>query len=159
ALGLTGRALQPLYVEATDEELRRALATTGADVLVVGRSQLERARGTLHSRIIELEKVARLPGVDGGPFAVLPPDVEPFDTRDVRARLRHLPIRPSGEAFLYMQSTGTTGPARVIEITESALVNAVWMMKGEASHPFPRFLSFLPTAHISERLLTLYASL
>ena len=49
--------------------------------------------------------------------------------------------------------------ARVIEMSESALIHAVLIVQGEASHRFPRFLSFLPTAHISERFLTLYVSI
>ena len=54
AVGLTGRTLQPLYVESTDDELRRALQTSGAEVLVVGRSEAARARSALlHSTIID----------------------------------------------------------------------------------------------------------
>ena len=75
----------------------------------------------------------------------------------MRARLYDLPAREA--PLLYLQSTGTTGPARVIELSEASLVRAVRIVQGEASHPFPRFLSFLPTAHISERFLTLYVSI
>jgi predicted RND superfamily exporter protein/long-subunit acyl-CoA synthetase (AMP-forming) len=160
AVGLTGRALQPLYVESNDEELARALATTGAQMLVVGSSQRERAPAAdLRARIVDLDALVRLPGVAGEPRSVLPSDVEPFDTRDARARLLGFAGRSCGAPLLYMQSTGTTGPARVIEIGEPAIVHAVRMLEREASHPYPRLLSFLPTAHISERLLTLYASL
>jgi long-chain acyl-CoA synthetase len=158
AIGLTGRVLQPLYVESTDDELERALAITSAGVLVAGGSQGARAR-RLHANVVDLEKIVRLPGTGGAPHAVLPADVEPFDTRAVRARLRASSPRALGETLLYMQSTGTTGPARVIELSEEAVVRAVWTIRGESSHPFPRFLSFLPTAHISERFLTLYVSL
>jgi long-chain acyl-CoA synthetase len=160
AVGLTGRVLQPLYVSSTDGELRRALEITGAHMLVVGRSQDRRARDAhLHPNIISLDDIVRLPGSAGAPHAVLPPDVEPFDTAAVRARLCALPARTPEAPLLYLQSTGTTGPARVIEISEAALLAAVRAVQGEASHQFPRFLSFLPTAHISERLLTLYLSL
>ena len=100
-----------------------------------------------------------LPGVGGAPHAALPADVESFDSAQVRAHLARLPSRADGAPLLYLQSTGTTGPARVIEISEAALVGAVRAVAREASHQFPRFLSFLPTAHVSERLLTLYASL
>jgi predicted RND superfamily exporter protein/long-subunit acyl-CoA synthetase (AMP-forming) len=157
AVGLAGGAVQPLYVSATDEELLHALATTGASVLVVGRSQ--RARGArLHPRVVALDDLVRLPGVETWQ-PVLPADVEPFDSTSVRARLDALPARAPEAALLFLQSTGTTGPARVIEISERAMMAAVEAVEGEASHPFPRFLSFLPTAHISERLLTLYLSI
>ena len=43
AVGLAGRTVQPLYVSATDDELRAALRITGAEVLVVGRGQSARA--------------------------------------------------------------------------------------------------------------------
>ena len=157
AVGLTGGAVQPLYVSSTDDELRGALATTGADVLVVGRSQ--RARGAvLHPRSISLEELVRLPGIDSR-SAVLPAAAEPFDVSAARAAIVALPARAPEAALLFLQSTGTTGPARVIEISERALVAAVQAVAGEASHEFPRFLSFLPTAHVSERLLTLYLSI
>ena len=157
AVGLVGGAVQPLYVSSTDDELRRALAATGADLLVVGRSQ--QARGAvLHPRSIALEEIVRLPGIDTR-SAVLPAAVEPFDVSAARAAIAALPARAPEAALLFLQSTGTTGPARVIEISERALVAAVQAVAGEASHEFPRFLSFLPTAHISERLLTLYLSI
>ncbi len=159
AAGLAGRTVQPMYVSATDEELRAALRITGAEVLVVGQSQSERAHaGQLHRHIVALDGVVALPGVNGAPHAALPADIEPFDSRQVRARLARLPARADGVPALYLQSTGTTGPARVIEIGEAALVSAVRAVEREASHRFPRLLSFLPTAHVSERLLTLYAS-
>ena len=159
ALGLTGRTIQPLYVESTDEELLQALAATNAELLVVGRSQRERAlAANLHPMILDLDRIVRLPGLDGEPWPVLPPEVEPFDTREAQDRLSRLAPRPPDAPLVCLQSTGTTGPARVIEIGEEAIVHAVRALQGEASHPFPRFLSFLPTAHISERLLTLYVS-
>jgi predicted RND superfamily exporter protein/long-subunit acyl-CoA synthetase (AMP-forming) len=154
AIGLAGGSVQPLYTTATDDELRAALAATGAGVLVVGRSQRQRG-ARLHPRVLALEELVRLPGVEA-PEAVLPPDVEPFAAAGVRARLAALPARSPEAALLFLQSTGTTGPARVIEISERALMAAVEAVEGEASHAFPRFLSFLPPAHISERLLTLY---
>jgi len=45
AVGLIGRTLQPLYVSASNEELRTALATSGARTLVVGPDQVARADG------------------------------------------------------------------------------------------------------------------
>ncbi|WP_131746771.1 AMP-binding protein [Frankia sp. Cppng1_Ct_nod] len=160
ALGLSGRAVQPLYVTSTDDDLRRAARTAGAEALVVGRSQRERARAAaLHLPVVELDMLVPLPGVEGTPLATLAADVEPFDTALVRERLSALPTRPPGDTLLYLQSTGTTGPARVIEVSETAVLAAVLAVRGETTHPFPRFLSFLPTAHISERLLTLYVSL
>ena len=59
AVGLAGRTVQPLYVSATDDELRAALAITGAEVLVVGQSQSARAHaGRLHARIVELGRAS-----------------------------------------------------------------------------------------------------
>ncbi len=160
ALGLSGRAVQPLYVTATDDELRRAVRMTGADALVVGRSQRARASAAgLALPIVEMDRIVALPGVEGTALTTLAADVEPFDTALVRGRLTALPTRPPGETLLYLQSTGTTGPARVIDVSEQAMVSAVSAVRDETTHPFPRFLSFLPTAHISERLLTLYVSL
>jgi long-chain acyl-CoA synthetase len=160
ALGLTGRVVQPLYTSSSDEEIKRALETSGARLLVVGRSQAARARaGQLHPVTVALDELVPLPGIEDAPYAALPPNVEPFETRTTLARLARLPLRPAQAPLLYLQSTGTTGPARVIEVSEPALMAAVRAVQGEASHQFPRLLSFLPTAHISERLLTLYVSI
>jgi long-chain acyl-CoA synthetase len=159
ALALSGRAIQPLYVSSTDDELRRAVSLTGADAAIVDGERRDRAR-SLGARLslLDLEEVVRLPGFDHRPHTCLPPDVEPFDATVMLRRLGELPRRPSRSPLLYLQSTGTTGPAKVIEVSEPALVAAVSAVRDESSHPFPRFLSFLPTAHISERLLTLYLS-
>jgi long-chain acyl-CoA synthetase len=157
ALALAGRSLQPLYVTSPDEELQRGLSTAGAQVLVAGSTQLGRACG-LAVPVVPLASLVRLPGTDGGPAAALPADVEPFDTAAVRQRLAALPQRVPGDPLLFLQSTGTTGPARVMEFSEEAVVASVEAVRGE-THPFPRLLSYLPTGHISERLLTTYVSL
>jgi long-chain acyl-CoA synthetase len=159
ALALSGRAIQPLYVSSTDDELCRALSVTGAAAVITDGERGARARSLgAPLSLIDLEEVVRLPGFDNRPHTCLPPDVEPFDVTVALSRLHELPRRPARSPLLYLQSTGTTGPAKVIEISESALVAAVSAVRDESSHPFPRFLSFLPTAHISERLLTLYLS-
>ena len=159
ALGLTGRATLPLYVTATDEEIQRAIATVQAGAVVVGDRQLARAAGwRTGAPVHDLRTVVPLPGLETA-AEVLPADVEPFDTAQVRARLAALPALPPMAPLLYLQSTGTTGPSRVVEVSASAMAHATEAVRYEASHPFPRFLSFLPTAHISERLLTTYVSL
>jgi long-chain acyl-CoA synthetase len=160
ALALAGRSLQPLYVTSPDGELLRGVSTADAQVLVAGSTQLGRARGLAVPvvPVVPLASLVRLPGTDGGPAAALPADVEPFDTTGVRQRLAALPQRASGAPLLFLQSTGTTGPARVVEFSEEAMVASVEAVRGEA-HPFPRLLSYLPTGHISERLLTTYVAL
>jgi uncharacterized protein len=153
AVGLTGRTLQPLYVSASDDELRVALVQSGARVLVAGPEQLVRATiASLCPSIVELNRLLPLE-------AALLPHSEPFDTESLRERLLALPPRAACTPLLYLQSTGTTGPARLIVVSEAAVLRAAHSAARESSHAFPRFLSFLPTAHISERLLTSYVSL
>ena len=153
AVGLSGRTLQPLYISASDDELRNALRRSAARVLVIGPEQRNRAgHAALGASIIELNQLLSLE-------VALPAECEPFDSRNVCERLRALPRRAAGTPILYLQSTGTTGAARPIVISEISLMRAVHGAAAEASQAFPRFLSFLPTAHISERLLTLYVSL
>jgi long-chain acyl-CoA synthetase len=160
ALGLSGRSVLPLYVTASDDEIATAVTTVAADAVIVGPTQsarhfLKRADLPRHYLLHEL---APLPGVEG-PVAVLPADVEPFDTEAVRSRLAELRRPAAAAPLLYLQSTGTTGPSRVVEVSHAAIISAVLAVRNEPTAPFPRFLSFLPTAHISERLLTLYTSL
>jgi len=159
ALALSGRVIQPIYVGSTDEELRRAVSLTGAATAILDGERRDRVRSVgAWLSLIDLEEVVRLPGSGHLPHPCLPPGLEPSDTTVVLRWLRELPRRPGYSPLLYLQSTGTTGPAKVIEISEPALVAAVSAVQEESSHPFPRFLSFLPTAHVSERLLTLYLS-
>jgi long-chain acyl-CoA synthetase len=155
ALALSGRVIQPVYVSSTDEDLRRAVSLTGAAAAIADSGQRDRVRGIgAGLSLIDLEEVVRLPGSGHLPHPSLPPDLAPSGTTAVLRWLRELPRRPGHLPLLYLQSTGTTGPAKVIEISEAALIAAVSAVRDESSHPFPRLLSFLPTAHVSERLLT-----
>lgn len=158
ALALTGRPVQPLYVTATDDELRRALDVTDAAGIVLGTAHFHRLPGGSRLRL-PLVSVVRLPGVGGNGAGVLPADVEPFDTDRVRQRLQRFAAADPDRSLLFLQTTGTTGPPRVLDLSERAVLSAVTAVRNETSVDHPRFLSFLPTAHISERLLTLYVSL
>ena len=165
AVIVTGRRLQPLYTSTSDDELLRALNITSASVLVVGDDQSARAhRGPLAAglpasiKVIELSDVVRLPNTNGRRGGVLAAETEPFDTDQVRANLSRWPERCSSDAVLYLQTTGTTRPAHVMEISQAAMLAAMHSLPEELLKPHPVLLSFLPTAHISERLLTGYVS-
>ena len=110
---------------------------------MVGRSEAARARSALlHSTILDLDSIARAPR-SGRHFTC------GASTRCGTVRYasgasapRDLPAREA--PLLYLQSTGTTGPARVIELSEAALVRAVRIVQGEASHPVSA-VSFVPS--------------
>ena len=163
AVVVTGRRLQPLYTSTADDELVRAMELTGASVLVVGDDQWARVQtGSLSAdlrgsvEVVELSTVVRLPDTGARQGGVLAADTEPFDTGQVMASLSRWPERFGADAVLYLQTTGTTGPARVIEISQTAILAAMDVLPAEVLEPHPVMLSFLPTAHISERLLTGY---
>jgi long-chain acyl-CoA synthetase len=158
ALALTGRPVQPLYVTATDEELRQTLDVTNAAGVVLGTAHFHRLTGGSRPRL-PLVSLVRLPGVGGRGAEVLPADVEPFDTNRVQQRLQRFTPSNPDRSLLFLQTTGTTGPPKVLDLSERAVLSAVAAVRTETSVAHPRFLSFLPTAHISERLLTLYVSL
>jgi long-chain acyl-CoA synthetase len=166
AVIVSGRRLQPLYTSTPNEELVRAMSITGASVLVVGDDQEARVRERPLAdemmraavRITKLSAVVRLPNTGDRPGGLLRVDTEPFDTAQVRAHLSRWPERPAADAALYLQSTGTTGPAHVIEISERAILAAMRALPDEILNAHPVLLSFLPTGHISERLLIGYLS-
>lgn len=164
AVAVTGRRLQPLYTSTGDDELVHAMSLTAASVLVVGDDQRSRVKdgplGQRHGRpeVIHLSDLVRLPGCAGRELGLFTADTEPFDTEQVRAALSRWPERGGTDAMLYLQTTGTTGPARVIEISQSAVLAAVNALPADVMTPHPVLLSFLPTAHISERLLSGYVS-
>ncbi len=161
AVIVSGRSLQPLYTSTSDDELLRAIAVTGANVLVVGDDQRDRLReGALSdgltrgsAAVVELSALVSLPNAAGRPGGLVGADTEPFDTDRVTSRLSRWPERRGADAVLYMQSTGTTGPAQVIEISQTAILAAMQALPDEVLQVHPVMLSFLPTGHISERLL------
>lgn len=166
AVMVSGRKLQPFYTSTPDDELMRAMTVADAGVLVVGDDQEARVRERplademLHAaaRIVTLSAVVRLPHTDDRPGGLLSADTEPFDTDQVRTHLSRWPERPAADAVLYLQSTGTTGPAHVIELSEKAILAAMQTLPDEILNAHPVLLSFLPTGHISERLLVGYVA-
>jgi long-chain acyl-CoA synthetase len=166
AVTVSGRKLQPFYTSTPDDELVRAMSVAGAGILVVGDDQQARVRERLiademmraAAGIATLSAIVRLPHTDDRPGGLLSADTEPFDTDQVRAHLSRWPERPAADAVLYLQSTGTTGPAHVIELSEKAILAAMQTLPDEILIAHPTLLSFLPTGHISERLLVGYIS-
>jgi long-chain acyl-CoA synthetase len=166
AVIVCGRRLQPLYTSTPDAELLHALKVTGANVLVVGDDQWARmqsgalADATLQPpfKMVELSALVRLPNTGGRPPGLLDADTEPFDTDQVRARLSKWPERREADAVLYLQSSGTTGPSDVIEISQQAILAAMEALPHDVLSLHSVLLSYLPTAHISERLLIGYLS-
>ena len=111
AVGLAGRTVQPLYVSATDDELRAALRSRAPRCWSSGGARARgRHAGRLHARIVELDGLVALPGVNGAPHAALPADVEPFDSRQVRAQLARLPSRADGARCSTCRAPGRRGP-------------------------------------------------
>ncbi|MFD5179757.1 AMP-binding protein [Nocardia sp. NPDC058379] len=152
ALGLTGRIVMPLYTTSSHDELRELLAAAPADAVVVGDAMS--IPGSTSIPVHRLVDLVPLPGVDRG-VEVLGADVEPFDSSDVLHRISVFDP-PARAAALYLQSTGTTAPAGLIELSGAAMAAAADALAEYPTQKHPRFLSFLPTAHISERLLTVY---
>ncbi|MFC4127436.1 AMP-binding protein [Nocardia rhizosphaerae] len=152
ALALTGRVTMPLYTTSSHDELRALVAAAPADAMVVGGGVSAPGIGSIPvHRLVDL---VPLPGVDSA-VEVLSADVEPFDSSDVLQRISGFDP-PAQEPALYLQSTGTTAPAGLIELSGAAMAAAADVLADYPTQKHPRFLSFLPTAHISERLLTVY---
>src|SRR5262249_23164991 len=64
---------------------------------------------------------------------------------------------PDEAPTLLLQSSGTTGPARVIELPVTAILEAAWSVR-QVVAPRPRFLAFLPAAHVSHQLINVFAA-
>jgi long-chain acyl-CoA synthetase len=158
---IAGCSINVVYDDAPADELERALgivmpgllavdATTGARVSVAA------TRGGHGAPIVGIDELfaswsegarteTRRHGVSGFEAASV---IDALGVLSLNGEQRHAPA-------LLLQSTGTTGPAKVIELPSRSLLAATWALRSAVAHRHPRFLALLPSGHISHQLIDL----
>src|SRR5205823_4224895 len=152
----SGWSINPVYCDAAPGEIERVLAAVQPRVIAVDQPaahpQVREAAGVEVADLAELFadwRPAARSGVDATVAALQaasapdrPPSCEPA---------------PDEAPALLLQSSGTTGPAQVIQLPVTAMLQAAWAVR-RVVDPHPRFLAFLPAAHVSHQLINVFAA-
>jgi long-chain acyl-CoA synthetase len=143
-----------LYVSASPEEVGYAVAKASASAIVVGDHRfLDRFRGPKDSRSHMLPRVV----VDEAPVGTVSwGELMSYGTADLEAL--GAATRPETPATIIFTS-GTTGPAKAAIITQGnvcAVASALVARTGLTEFAGLSLISYLPMAHIAERLVSLY---
>jgi long-chain acyl-CoA synthetase len=146
---LTGRSVNLVYADATPDDIGRVLravepeliATADVDALAAVVRETGVGAGVVHLDRAFEEWLPRLP-----PRA------------DRQAVVKSLERAGEGgggrvDPALYLQSTGSTGPARVIHLRGSAALAAAWATRSAVAGVRPRLLALLPSGHVSHTLI------
>lgn len=161
---LCGCDVNPIYDDADPEEVRRVLdlvtpslvATAASTREAVDQAQLGRPAA---ATVVDLDEVFAL-WRDNAAARRVHGSLAAIDTRSVIEQLSRLGDagEQRGGGSVFLQSTGTTGPAKVIEIRAAALLHGAWAVRDVVRHPHPRYLAFLPSGHISHQLINIFAA-
>jgi long-chain acyl-CoA synthetase len=138
-----------LYNTAAPDQIAHIVASSGSRVLVTETAFLDKV-DTLRARCPGIEHVVVVDGEGGPSLATL--EREP--DFDFEARWRS--VAPDDLATL-IYTSGTTGPPKCVQITHRGLLRE-WAGLHEVFDISPggRILSWLPAAHIADRLLGQY---
>ena len=141
-----------LYNTAAQEQLAHIMASSGARVLVT-----EQGLSAQSARLIEaVPAIEHLVLVDGGAGGIPLAEVESGGSSDFPFEQRWNEVRPDDVATL-IYTSGTTGPPKCVQISHRNLIQE-WIGLHEVFDITPggRILSWLPAAHIADRLLGQY---
>jgi long-subunit acyl-CoA synthetase (AMP-forming) len=141
---VSGWSVNPIYCDAAPDEAERVLAAVQPRVIATDRPGVHwRAGEAAGAEVVDLGEL----------FADWRVSSSGADVVDV---LRALSVT-DGTPVVLLQSSGTTGPARVIQLPVTALLQAAWAVRGMVD-PHPRFLAFLPAAHVSHQLINVFSA-
>lgn len=151
---INGWSINPIYDTADDDEIRHVVELVKPAVIVHDSTSAHRMqrlfpdvpRFTTDALFEDWEKSV---------------DAAPTVQSELGVVLDELAtIAESGEqantAFVYCQSSGTTGPSKVIQLTREAAFRAARDAQDVIDHVHPRFFACLPTGHISHRIINVF---
>ena len=154
---LAGATPISIYNSSSPEQIEYLAGHSEASVAIVGEVGMLERFLKVRSELPDLQKLVLIDDPDG----LAPSDVVPFDDLlgaapvDLGEAARR--VRPE-DLLTLIYTSGTTGPPRGVMISNH---NACWVVESMAratGHPITgwRQVSFLPMAHIAERLMTHY---
>jgi long-chain acyl-CoA synthetase len=153
-----------LYLTSTDEHLAESLDHSGTRVLLTERALLDRVTGSethglVHVVVLDAADASELSRADRPQVAVhtvgdLPDPPPDFDFEDAWRS-----VLPEDTAVL-IYTSGTTGEPKCVELTHDNIDFALWSAEQRYGVPDKGALvSYLPTAHIADRLFAHYPNL
>jgi len=154
---LAGATPISIYNSSSPEQIEYLAGHSEASVAIVGEVGMLERFLKVRSELPDLQKLVLIDDPDG----LAPSDVVPFDDLlgaapvDLGEAARR--VRPE-DLLTLIYTSGTTGPPKGVMISNH---NACWVVESMAratGHPITgwRQVSFLPMAHIAERLMTHY---
>ncbi|WP_179273585.1 MULTISPECIES: long-chain fatty acid--CoA ligase [unclassified Rhodococcus (in: high G+C Gram-positive bacteria)] len=155
-----GACTTSAYTTASDDQLRHISDDSDIGTLILDSIGLERFRATLTSmkslRVIVLtDDVTEAPEIE----CLVITWSRLLELGRSSAEEVAVQVDPDAPAVL-IYTSGTTGPSKGVPLTHRQLVAAVKSASQHFSLPAnPRFLSYLPLAHIAERVCSLYLPL
>jgi long-chain acyl-CoA synthetase len=154
----SGNVTVPLFTSSPKETVEYVIEFSGVKILFVGRAD---NWADVSQVIDESVFVVTLPGVDI--TADLDASIAHIKWEEIVRAMSGTRPKHSGKASDVVSiifTSGTTGlPKGVVQSHESMILPMLRHSEVYASRPNPRFLSYLPLAHIAERQLVLVQSL
>jgi long-chain acyl-CoA synthetase len=149
---LSGWSINPIYDTASDEEIQAVLDAVRPAIVFHNDGNADRiaaiapvhARFSVDDLVIDWLQHARIAAQK--------------TAAEVVDQLRN--HAAAGEwkqpASVYCQSSGTTGPSKVIHMSREAAFGAAWDIRDIVGHMHPRVYACLPSGHISHRIVDVF---
>lgn len=149
-LGATGFSI---YNTLSPEQIEHLLRNSGARVIVTEQQFLPRV---LEARTPEVEHVVVVDAAGHGLLTL--DDLERSHVRGFDFEAAWRAVEP-GDVVTLIYTSGTTGPPKAVQLThDSVLFECRALQAGLPYQPGGRIISYLPAAHVGDRVLVHYGA-
>jgi len=148
AVAAIGAVPFSVYNTASGEQIAYVVADSGARLAIVEAQFADHFRAAAHGTGVE-----RILVLEDGALEALADDDPAVDVRARSAELR------PDDLVTVVYTSGTTGPPKGVQVTHAnvlATLNSTLAVMGTREHP--RFISWLPAAHMAERMANHYSA-